>query len=75
MNFQHYKTPRSERSPESLWMDGRFQDEDDHHERKQQEAAQREKRHLEHFPTVGAETTDKLSSLDCKLLIKLGRSE
>lgn len=48
-----------EGSPESFWMDGRFQDEDDYQERKQQEASQREKRHLEHFSTVGAEITDK----------------
>lgn len=40
-------------------MDGRFQDKDDYQERKQQEASQREKRHLEHFSTVGAEITDK----------------
>lgn len=58
VNFQYYKL-RSEGSPESLWMDGRFQDEDDYQERKQQEASQREKRHLEHFSTVGAEITDK----------------
>lgn len=46
-------------SPESLWLDGWFQDEDDHHERKQEEAAQWEKCSLEHFSTVGAETPDK----------------
>lgn len=74
MNLQYYKTLRSEGWPESLWMDGRFQDEDDYQERKQQEASQREKRHLEHFSTVGAEMPDKhaLSPhfVVCKLLVK-----
>lgn len=74
VNFQYYKTLRSEGSPEGLWMDGRFQDEDDYQERKQQEASQREKRHLEHFSTVGAEITHKhvLSPhfVVCKLLLK-----
>lgn len=74
VNFQYYKTLRREGSPESLWMDGRFQDEDDYQERKQQEASQREKRYLEHFSTIGAEIKDKhaLSPhfVVCKLLLK-----
>lgn len=60
-------------------MDGRFQDEDDYQERKQQEASQREKCHLEHFSTVGAEITDKRALspqfVVCKLLLKQGRSQ
>lgn len=68
-------------SPESLWVDGRFQDEEDHHERKQEEAAQWEKCNLEHFSTVGAETADKNICMYIqstvyvsKLLIKVARN-
>lgn len=43
--------------PESFRLDGRLQDEDDHQDRKQQEAAQRQQRHPEHLPTVGADRT------------------
>lgn len=57
--FRHMKCSCSEQkwacSPEYFRVDGRLQDEDDHQERKKQEAAQREKSHLENLPTVGAE--------------------
>lgn len=46
-------------SPEHFRMDGRLQDEDDDQERKKQKAAQREQRHLEHLPAVGAETGNR----------------